>query len=50
MEKYGTYVVFKNFNNSSTTVEIPYNDKEMIEEFEKSAEWIKLEDGVEKES
>lgn len=48
MEKYGTYVIFESASNKSTKVEIPLDDRDMISEFEKSAEWIKLD--VEKES
>jgi len=56
MEKYGTYVIFKKVDdNNQTQVEIPLDEVEVIEEFEKNSEWIRLSqevdtDGTEEKS
>lgn len=56
MEKYGTYVIFKKIDdNNQTQVEIPLDEVEVIEEFEKNSEWIRLSqevdtDGTEEKS
>jgi len=56
MEKYGTYVIFKKIDdNNQIQVEIPLDEVEVIEEFEKNSEWVRLSqevdaDGTEEKS
>lgn len=47
MVKYGTCVIFVQRSNPKTKITIPLHNEELIEEFEKSAEWVKQEDEYE---
>jgi hypothetical protein len=47
MVKYGTCVIFVSKSNSKTKITIPLHNEELIDEFEKSAEWVREEDQYE---
>jgi len=49
MEKYGTYVTFKNVKEPGTIVEIPLDEAIVIDEMTKSAEW-ELQDSLTEET